>query len=415
MRAHTKTALAAAVAAGSTVILSLTGVSAAIASPASGTPPPPSGANSITWVSPSRGWVLGQWACAKGGTRVCTQVLGTVNAGKTWKRLATLPVTISAARPGGIFIGGISEIKFANASDGWVYGPYPTMYRTVNGGKTWTARPVPGGGKQMYDIAATATGFYGLTSACTSDITATCEARGLSLWRTGLTGAGWTKLDHTLPFNVSGGAYLTALGKTVYVIDGDMKTLGKGLFLVSTDSGARFAARTSPCSTGSPEFSEMTQAVPQNATTVFMLCVGNPGKSMSMQSVYESSNNGKTDHFDGQLTSPGIAPFAWGIQAQLAVSPAGNLAVAASSDGTFMYIKDSGAKNWKMLFGWAEVASPGWNDLAWVSGTQAWAVYSPVQTPVPLGQLFHATKAFAHYHTLRPGARSRGSDLGPGT
>jgi hypothetical protein len=403
MRAHIKTTLAAAAAAASTAMLGLTGVSAATASPASGTPAPPTGANSITWVSATRGWVLGQWACSKGSTSVCTQVRGTVNAGKTWKLLATLPVTISASRPGGIFIQGISEIRFANAKDGWVYGLYRTMYRTVNGGKTWTAKPLPGGGKQMYSIAPTATGFYGMTSACANHITATCEAKGLSLWRTGLTGASWTKLYRTLPFNVPGGAYLTALGKTVYVVDGDLRTLGKGLFLASTDSGARFATRTSPCSTGSPEFSEMTEAVPQNATTVFMLCVGNPGLSMSMQSVYRSSNNGKTDHFDGQLTSPVIAPFAWGIQSQLAVSPTGNLAVAASSDGTFMYIKASGMKNWKMLFGWGEVASPGWNDLAWVSGSQAWAVYSPVQMPVPLGELFHATKAFAHYHTITLG------------
>lgn len=403
MRAHVKTALAAAVAAGATAMLGLTGVSAATASPATGTPAPPAGANSVTWVSATRGWVLGQWACSKGGKSVCTQVLGTGNAGKTWKPLATLPVKIAAARPGGIFIPGISEIKFANAEDGWVYGSYPTMYRTVNGGKTWTAEPVPGGGKQMYYIAATPTGFYGMTSACTNGVTKRCEAKGLSLWRTGLTGTSWTKLYHTLPFNVPGGAYLTALGKTVYVVDGDMTTLGKGLFLVSTDSGARFVTRISPCSTGSPEYSEMTEAVPQNGTTVFMLCVGNPGLSKSMQSVYESSNNGRTDHFDGQLTSPAVAPFAWGIQAQLAVSPTGNLAVAASSDGTFMYIKVGAMKNWKMLFGWGEVASPGWNDLAWVSGTEAWAVYSPVSTPVPLGELFHATKAFARYKTITLG------------
>jgi hypothetical protein len=403
MRTRIKTAVAAAAVTGSAAMLSLTGVSAATASPVSGTPAPPVGANSITWVSPTRGWVLGQWTCSKGSTKVCTQVRGTASAGKSWKLLATLPVPIAAARPGGIFISGISEIRFANAEDGWVYGSYPTMYRTVNGGKTWTATPLPGGARQMYNIAATATGFYALTSTCANGIIATCKARGLSLWRAALTGASWTKLYHTLPFNVPGGAYLTALGKTVYVVDGDETTLGKGLFLVSTDSGARFVPRTSPCPTGSPEYSEMTQAVPQNATTVFMLCVGNDGLSRSMQSVYESSDNGRADHFDGQLTSPGIAPFAWGIGSQLAVSPTGNLAVAAASDGTFMYIKVDGMKNWEMLFGWGEVASPGWNDLAWVSGTEAWAVYSPVHMPVPLGELFHATDAFAHYHTSTVG------------
>lgn len=398
MKAQIRTGLTGAIAAGAMAALGLTGVATAAASPSSGSQPQPAGANSITWVSPSQGWVLGQWACAKGSSKVCTQVLGTVNDGKTWKLLSTLPVTIAAARPGGVFITGISDITFANARDGWVYGS-SIMYRTANGGKTWTAMRLPGGGKQMYQIVPAAAGFYGMTSACPKVANPECEAKGLSLWKIGLTGSTWTKLYHTLPFNVPSGAYLTALGKTVYLVDGDMMTLGKGTFLVSTDSGARFAARTSPCSTGSPEYSEMTEAVPQNATTVFMLCVGNPGLSRAMMSVYKSSNNGKTDHFDGQITSPGIAPFAWGIQAQLAVSPTGNLAVAASSDGTFMYIKVN-KTSWEMRIGFSEVASPGWNDLAWITGTEAWAVYSPVYTPVPLGQLFHATKTFAKYTTI---------------
>ncbi len=398
MKAQIKTGLTAAIAAAAMAALGLTGVGTAAASPSSGPQPQPAGANSITWVSPTQGWVLGQWACAKGSSKVCTQVLGTVNDGKTWKLLSTLPVTIAAARPGGVSIPGISEITFANAKDGWVYGP--PMYRTVNGGKTWTAMRLPGGAKQMYQIVPTPAGFYGMTSACQGGANPQCEAKGLSLWKIGLTGSTWTKLYHTLPFNVTLGTYLTALGKTVYVVDGDMKTLGKGTFLVSTDSGARFAARTSPCSTAPPQDSEMKMAVPQNATTVFMLCVGNPGMSMAMMSVYKSSNNGKTDRFDGQITSPGIAPFAWGIYAQLAVSPTGNLAVAASSDGTFMYIKVNKMTSWVFRIAFSEVASPGWNDLAWITGTEAWAVYSPVHEPVPLGQLFHATKAFAKYTTI---------------
>ena len=399
MKAQIRTGLAAAIAAGAMAALGLTGVGTAAASSSSGPQPQPTGANSITWVSPAQGWVLGQWACAKGSSKVCTQVLRTGNDGKTWKLLSTLPVTIAAARPGGVFITGISDITFANAKDGWVYGS-SIMYRTANGGKTWKAMRLPRGAKQMYQIVPTAAGFYGMTSACPQSANPGCEAKGLSLWKIGPAGSTWTKLYHTLPFNVPAGAYLTASGKTVYVVDGDMMTLGKGRFLVSTDSGARFAARTSPCSTGSPEYSEMTEAVPQNATSVFMLCVGNAGLSRAMMSVYKSSNNGKTDQFDGQITSPGIAPFAWGIQAQLSVSPTGNLAVAASSDGTFMYIKVNKMTSWEMRIGYSEVASPGWNNLAWITGTQAWAVYSPVSTPVPLGQLFHATKAFAKYTTI---------------
>src|SRR6266498_3165737 len=38
-------------------------------------------ANSITWLSPQRGWVLGAARC---GTKICSDVIGTTDGAKTW-------------------------------------------------------------------------------------------------------------------------------------------------------------------------------------------------------------------------------------------------------------------------------------------------------------------------------------------
>lgn len=44
-------------------------------------------ATSLTWTSPQDGWVLGTARC---GTKTCTDVIGTSDAGKTWKLVGTI-------------------------------------------------------------------------------------------------------------------------------------------------------------------------------------------------------------------------------------------------------------------------------------------------------------------------------------
>jgi photosystem II stability/assembly factor-like uncharacterized protein len=40
-------------------------------------------ANSLSWLSPQRGWVLGEAAC---GTGTCSYVIDTTDGGKTWHK-----------------------------------------------------------------------------------------------------------------------------------------------------------------------------------------------------------------------------------------------------------------------------------------------------------------------------------------
>jgi hypothetical protein len=52
----------------------------------------------------------------------------------------------------------------ATTQIGWSFGP--RLYRTSNGGHSWARQPVPGHGKQILDLAATATTTYAMVSPC---------------------------------------------------------------------------------------------------------------------------------------------------------------------------------------------------------------------------------------------------------
>jgi photosystem II stability/assembly factor-like uncharacterized protein len=331
-------------------------------------------ANSLTWLSPAQGRVLGAAPC---GTGTCSDVIGTSDAGKTWSLLGTVKAPLATSAHSGI-----TDLRFATPRVGWAFGP--RLFLTTDGGRSWASQQIPGGGKQILSLAAGRAGAYAIVSPCAWG-TGLCGHQPLSLWHTSAhPGGAWTSIPLDLPINVT--ASVSLYGKTVYVVDGSVRTLAKGKLYASTD-GRHFAARTSPCAAAKDIF--LAQAVPTSPTDVSFLCDGNPGFSKAVKSVYRSVNTGKTDTFAGTM-----GPH--GIQAQLAVSRSGNLAVASWSDGSFMYVNDTHSKGWTMVIGSGD-GGAGWNDITYVTNTEAWVVYGPADTPAHYGQLYVTRDAGQHW------------------
>jgi hypothetical protein len=113
--------------------------------------------------------VLGVAPC---GAKTCTDVIATSNGGRTWKLRGTVPARIpQVGNPGS----GVSEIRFGTARIGWSFGS--RLYRTRNGGRSWARRRVPGHGRQILALAATARTTYAMVSPCAFG-TGLCRHRG---------------------------------------------------------------------------------------------------------------------------------------------------------------------------------------------------------------------------------------------
>ncbi len=92
---------------------------------------------SVTFVSADDGWVLGKATCASGK---CAAIARTADGGRTWVAVHAPNSPIfpspSDASPG------ISELRFADAQDGWAFGP--DLWSTHDGGTTWVRQTIPG-------------------------------------------------------------------------------------------------------------------------------------------------------------------------------------------------------------------------------------------------------------------------------
>jgi photosystem II stability/assembly factor-like uncharacterized protein len=352
----------------------------AVPAPAAGVPAAFK-ANSITWDTPRHGWVLGRAGC---GTKTCTEVLGTTDGGGVWELLGTVPARIpSLGQPGP----GVTEIRFATPEAGWAFGP--GLFATANGGRSWAAEPIPGQGQQVLALAASHTAAYAVVSPCTFGSGA-C-GKPLSLWRTtSLAGRSWTRVTGvTLPSNFQ--AEVAVSGSTVYVADplhGSSNSLDK--LYASTDGGRHFSARRVPCD--SQPAIGLLQVVATSPAHVALLCAGNPGFSKAMKYVYRSADTGKTYTYAGLMS-----PF--GIQAQLAVSPAGNMAVATWSDGSFIDINDTQSTHWTMVIGFGD-GGAGWNDITYVTDNEAWVVYAPVTSVDGLGKILVTHDGGRHWQVI---------------
>lgn len=350
-------------------------------------------ANSITWLSPERGWVLGSVPCASPDsgappTPGCAEVIGTTNGGKTWS--LTGKVGTYLVQQGQPTTNYVSEIRFANSKVGWAFGP--GLFRTTNGGRSWKKIALPKGGKQVVSLAASSSGGYLAMTPCANGSGAgDCNQKGYTFWRTAtLTGA-WKRipLKTALPANrFDNGVDVAASGKTVYALWSATNNIGT-IFndkLYASTNGVSFSARPDPC-----VGLALTQAVPTSKSRVDILCANAIGGGQTSKAVYRSTDTGKKDTSAGAPPGPGDTP-------QLAASPSGNLAVSAAFAASYIFVNDTGKTSWSQPVNEAD-GGAGWNDIVYVSDHEAWVVYDPAQDPCScaVGEVFVTRDSGQHW------------------
>jgi photosystem II stability/assembly factor-like uncharacterized protein len=91
---------------------------------------------SVTFVSASQGWVLGSATCAGAP---CAAIARTTDGGRSW---SGIPAPDTSIAPLGQSPSGVSGLRFADASNGWAFGP--ELWATHDGGATWRTVTLPG-------------------------------------------------------------------------------------------------------------------------------------------------------------------------------------------------------------------------------------------------------------------------------
>jgi hypothetical protein len=301
-------------------------------------PPPPVPPNfqpvSVTFVSTSTGWVIGQAGtpghCA---TRYCTSVARTDNAGKTW---FGVPAPLAGAPSGATGVGGI---RFLNGIDGWAFGPQ--LFATHDRGRTWTQ--VNTDGLRVTDLETVGDRAFAVFASCTGSGSAfAAQCTTFTLYSSPAGADDWTPVGASTSGlsndGAAGSASIVLTGSTGYL-------LGPGgtLFSGPVDGSAAWSqvARV-PCTAGTAQPDGLPSGAllgAIDAGNLIVACLQQAGMTDGQQQkvIYSSANGGAS------WQQVATAPTA-GIASSLAASPS-QAVILGTSEG--IDVLASGGTSWQ--------------------------------------------------------------------
>lgn len=193
--------------------------SAVVTAPAGG--PIPSGfqPSSFTAVSTTEWWLLGDAPCAQ---PPCTSIVRTTDGGATFVGLPAPAAGLVGGLNGGDNATGVSNLRFANPTDGFAYGP--ALWATHDGGAHWHQLAAAG---HVVNLAAADGYVYAVI--------------GTDLYRALPASDSWSKLGVV---NLSGGLAVHRTDVIVEALTGPSSSPLR--LLVSHDHGEHFLTYPSP-------------------------------------------------------------------------------------------------------------------------------------------------------------------------
>ncbi|MDQ6617298.1 MAG: hypothetical protein M3083_21770 [Actinomycetota bacterium] len=341
-----------------------TSVPATVASKPSVSGPPggpvPTGVTpvSVTFDSPTEGFVLAGAACS---TPPCTSILRTRDSGRSWVGIPAPRGAISSNGVSGQPVaGGVRGIRFASALDGWTFGP--ALYATHDGGATWHPVSLPG---TMEDLQASAGQAFALIGACTPS-TGTCDSPQVTLWHTDAAADAWTQVP-----GVTGLAARNPIvlhGASGWVVLEDAAHVDQVFF---TSDGHTWSRAANPCPANTT-----LDSIAAGSTTVGYLCVGQPASGTTTKQLLTSSDQGRTTQVAG------MAPSAGDGGALVALSPTAWV-LASSSAASLIYRSSDGGRTWPSPVTYLD-GGLGFGDFGFTTPTQGVAIHGPAHDSAQL-------------------------------
>jgi hypothetical protein len=290
--------------------------------------PPNFAASSVTFVSTTTGWVIGQAGtpgqCTGPSPYICTSVAATFNGGTSWQGV---PAPVTGAPDGAR---GVSQIRSLNGRDGWAFGPQ--LYATHDGGQHWVR--IDTHGMRVIDLETVNKQVFAVWARCTGtgpNFAANCTSFSLYTSR--------GSLDQWVP--VSGAVNLTS-GQPATASSAQLVLTGEFGYLLAPDGtiyqGIDWKYSTGPWLPVNNQGSGVQACAPGPAQADGLPSQGllaSTGRGLAELCLGPVSGGGQTKTLlyspDGGVSwwTNGAAPSA-GIATSLSGTPAGPVLVATT-------------------------------------------------------------------------------------
>jgi hypothetical protein len=237
-----------------------------------------------SFVSASHGYLLGITLsdCAA-GTASKIVLRETADGGLHWTALPAPPAPWGGVAPDGtghIPADGVTSLLFADARDGWAYGP--GLWATHDGGAIW--RLVVTGGRAVQSMAVTGGQVIASLESC-DPVDVSCD--GPQTWTVETTPAGRDAWRPVPGAAGDGGAVLSARSGAGYAISPRFGQPGTDVSMLTgpADGSARWVSRPLPCQPGAIALTAVT-------TTRLLLGCALLGAHPATTYLYSSSDAG---------------------------------------------------------------------------------------------------------------------------
>jgi hypothetical protein len=314
-----------------------------------------------SFITPNRGWVLGR----PRGCLSCAMLMRTADGGRHWQILPTPPA------PTGIDVSpatGVSNIAFADAVNGFLYGP--ELLASHDSGRSWTRQSLP----PVQDLGIGGGDAYVLTR----------DASTWGLWRTVIGSSRWARL----PLPPGAGPLAGSSGTLGLYIEGTTLVLLRtgsagmdisageiGRLWISTAAGTAWQPRSVPC-----------RAPGGGGAQVLSIALGHPDAwLLDCFNNEQSSQAQDTQHIlygtiDGGLSWVRLAdPTSHNLPELLADNGAEHAFMATEGTEDFLVGTFDGGLHWRVLIT-SGGSFYGWADLRFLDASTGFVV-APVTYP----------------------------------
>jgi hypothetical protein len=294
---------------------------------------------SVTFVSTTTGFVLGIAPCATG---TCTTLVRTADGGHTWSLVATLPPAATAPSAA------VSEVRFANAHDGWAFGPQ--LWSTHDGGASWHRITMS---SAVSDVEAWGGVAYAVS--------------GAHLLRTASNADAWAPVAG-VAFGTPSSGLISLHGKAGWVV-ADNTANKRTLF--ATADGVTWKALADPCAGLGTEWA-LAGVAPVSDTQLYLLCGGGAGAGSQQKRVMVSNDAGA--HAAATAGTPPMGGIIGGGVDPIAAASADVVALSASSGASEVYRSADAGHTWSTPLQQGD-GGIGYYDLGFTTSTQGVVVY----------------------------------------